>query len=222
MGYSVWSRVLDVLFPPKCAFCGRIVDGGGYRVCPACQKELPFLPGAAAERKGEFFTLCVSPLSYQGAVRKSIHRYKFSGKDGYATTYGKLVADCVREHLPGEYDSITWVPLSKERKRERGYDQAMLLAMAVALELGDVAAETLRKVRHTSAQSGQADAAARRANVLGAYALTDPALVEGRQFLIIDDVLTTGATISECARVLLTGGAEQVVGATLALTQQKK
>ncbi|MCD7947133.1 MAG: ComF family protein [Oscillospiraceae bacterium] len=222
MGYSVWNRVLDFVFPPKCVFCGKIVEGGGYRVCPSCEKELPFLPGAAAEREGEFFTLCVSPLSYQGAVRKSVHRYKFSGKDGYATTYGKLMADCVRAHLAGEYDRITWVPLSSERKRERGYDQAMLLAMAVALDLGDVAVESLRKARHTGAQSGLADAAARRANVLGAYELTDPALVEGRRFLLIDDVLTTGATISECARVLLTGGATQVVGATLAMTPLKK
>ena len=210
------SWLLDLLFPPRCVFCGKVLSSGELGFCARCRKELPWLEGAAAEQTGEFFDLCASPLAYRDAVRDSIRRYKFKGRQGYHKTYGRLVARCVRDHLAGKYDLITWVPLSDRRKKERGYDQAFLLASAAALELGDVAVETLRKGRNTRAQSGLDDDAARRANVLGAYSIVDPELVEGKRVLLIDDVVTTGSTFSECARVLRSAGAAGVVCATLA------
>ena len=210
------SVLLDLLFPPKCVFCGKLLRSGEREVCADCGRDLPWLTGAAGEQRCEFVSLAVSPLRYEGAVRESIHRYKFSGRQGYAGAYGKLVAGCVREHLSGRWDLITWVPLSPGRRKERGYDQAFLLASAAALELGDVAVETLRKSRNNPAQSGIRDEAARRANVLGAYEIVDPELIRGRRVLLLDDVITTGSTVSECARVLRTFGAEDVVCATLA------
>ena len=210
------SVLLDLLFPPKCVFCGKLLRSGEREVCAACGRDLPWLTGAAGEQRCEFVSLAVSPLRYEGAVRESIHRCKFSGRQGYAGAYGKLVAGCVREHLSGRWNLITWVPLSPGRRKERGYDQAFLLASAAALELGDVAVETLRKSRNNPAQSGIRDEAARRANVLGAYEIVDPELIRGRRVLLLDDVITTGSTVSECARVLRTFGAEDVVCATLA------
>ena len=210
------SWLLDLLFPPRCVFCGKLLATGERDFCARCQRELPWLEGPAAEQTGEFFSLCAAPLRYQGVVRDSIRRYKFKGRQGYHKAYGKLVAQCVHDHLAGKYDLITWVPLSEKRKRERGYDQAFLLASAAALELGDVAVETLRKSRHTDAQSGLEGEAERRANVLGAYAAVDPELLAGKRVLLIDDVVTTGATFSECARVLRTMGAKDVVCAALA------
>ena len=210
------SWLLDLLFPPRCVFCGKLLATGERDFCARCQRELPWLEGPAAEQTGEFFSLCAAPLRYQGVVRDSIRRYKFKGRQGYHKAYGKLVAQCVHDHLAGKYDLITWVPLSEKRKRERGYDQAFLLASAAALELGDVAVETLRKSRHTDAQSGLEGEAERRANVLGAYTAVDPELVAGRRILLIDDVVTTGSTFSECARVLRTMGAKDVVCAALA------
>lgn len=209
--------LLDLLFPPKCVFCHQLLGRSEEGFCADCQEKLPWAVGREAEQTGEFFSLCASPLWYQERVRQSIHRYKFKGVRGYDQVYGRLVAQCIRDHLAGQYDLITWVPLSQERRRQRGYDQAMLLALSTALELDDIAAETLRKVRHTDAQSGlgQKDGA-RRANVLGAYQITDPELVAGKRLLLIDDVITTGSTISECARMLRTAGAADVVCATLA------
>ena len=210
------SVLLDLLFPPRCVFCGRILGAGERDICAACQRGLPWLIEGAAEQKGEFFSRCVSPLRYEGDVRESIHRYKFKGISAYARVYGSLVAQCVRDHLEGEYDLITWVPLSSRRKKERGYDQAFLLAQSAAMALGDVAAETLRKTKHNRAQSGMEHEAARRANVMNAYQCIEPELVAGRRVLLIDDVITTGATISECARVLRISGACDVLCATLA------
>ena len=143
------SVLLDLLFPPRCVFCGRILGAGERDICAACQRGLPWLIEGAAEQKGEFFSRCVSPLRYEGDVRESIHRYKFKGISAYARVYGSLVAQCVRDHLEGEYDLITWVPLSSRRKKERGYDQAFLLAQSAAMA-------------RAGAGGGQAGAAHRR------------------------------------------------------------
>ena len=209
--------LLDLIFPPKCVFCRKLLRRGEDGICAGCQEHLPWRLGPEAEQTLEFISLCASPLWYQDQVRESFHRYKFKGSRGYAGVYGRLMSQCVRDHLAGRYDLITWVPLSAQRRKARGYDQAMLLAQAAALELGDVAAETLAKVRDTDAQSGLGkDDSARRANVLGAYRPTDPELVAGRRILLIDDVVTTGSTLSECARTLRTAGAADVVCVTLA------
>ena len=216
MGNGFFSHLLDLLFPSKCVFCGKILAGGERDICARCQERLPWLEGAQAEQSGEFFSLCVSPLRYQNEVRQSLHRYKFKGRQGYSKAFGRLVAQCIHDHLAGKYDLISWVPLSDKRRKERGYDQAFLLASAAALELGDVAVETLRKRRNTAAQSGIPGEEERRANVLGAYEGVDPDLVKGKRVLLVDDIITTGSTIAECARILRTLGASDVVCATLA------
>ena len=214
-GKNVFVSVLDILFPPKCVFCRRLLRKGERDLCPRCRDSLPWT-GEGCAQAPEFMTRCVSPLWYRDEVAESFHRYKFGGSRGYAEAYGRLMADCVRQHLGKQWDVITWVPLSARRLAERGYDQAMLLAMATALELGDVAVETLRKAQDVQAQSGLQDDAQRRANVLGIYEAVDPELVAEKRVLLVDDVVTTGATLSECARTLLQAGAEEVMAVTLA------
>ena len=213
---SMLSNFLDLLFPPKCIFCGKFLKKGAQCLCPSCVDTLPFTKGADVRQKGNFYDVCVSPLFYEGDVRKSILRFKFRGAVAYADCYGTLMADCIRENLAKKFDMITWVPLSVKRAKDRGYDQAMLLALAVALELDDVAVETLVKNTHIQAQSSITDKELRRANVSGVYELKDQELIAGRHILLIDDIITTGSTLSECARILLQGGAESVVCATLA------
>ena len=136
------SAMLDILFPPRCVFCRSFLKNGEREVCTECGAHLPCTVGGG-EKTGDFFTVCVSPLYYEDHVRDSILRFKFHGATGYSKTYGRLLADCIRENLTGRYDLISWVPLSSKRLKERGYDQSMLLAMAAALELGDVAVCTL-------------------------------------------------------------------------------
>ena len=129
----------------------------------------------------DFVASCVSPLYYENDVRQSLLRYKFHGATGYARVYAPLVADCIRTQLDKEFDLITWVPLSRKRLRRRGYDQARLLAEAVAEALGTDAVGTLKKLRHTAAQSQTGSAEKRRANISGAYRVPDPAQVADKR-----------------------------------------
>ena len=212
---SLKESLLDILFPPRCAFCRRLLRRGESGMCGRCAASLPYTP-EGYNGGTDFVEACVAPLFYEGAVRDALLRYKFSGVTAYAGIFGRLVAGCVRERLAGRYDLISWVPLSSERLRERGYDQAMLIAMAAALELDDVAVETLKKVVNAAPQSGTGSAEQRRANISGAYECADAELVRSRRILLIDDIITTGATVSECARVLGLAGAESVVCAAVA------
>ncbi len=212
--------LLDLLFPPKCTFCENLLERSGRLTCPDCQRTLPWLEGEAAETRVEFAARCVSPLRYQDSVRKSVQRFKFSGRRWYAKTYGTLLSQCVQDHLAGEYDLITWVPVSAKRRRERGYDQSQLLAKELGERLALEPVELLQKPRDNPAQSGLKDAAQRRANVLGAYTAPWPGRLAGKRVLLVDDVVTTGETLSECARTLRMAGAENVVCVTLARAKQ--
>ncbi len=216
---SVFSKVLELLFPPRCVFCRRILTSSTQGCCNDCLERLPI---KSRPRQGSWFLACYSPLSYEGEVQQALLRFKFRDRPGYAAAFGRLLADCIRENLQGQYDLITWIPVSEERRKQRGYDQAMLLALAAALELEDVAVETLRKQKHNSAQSTLHSAEERRRNVQGAYEAADPDLIAGKRILLIDDIITTGATMDEASHTLLTAGAETVVCATVAHTPEEQ
>ena len=214
MRWGDWA--LDLLFPPKCPYCQALLEGSYVPACPRCQPKLPWLVGEQAERQVDFTEGCLSPLGYRGSVVESIHRYKFSGRASYARAYGILVAQCVRDHGQPLPDGVTWVPLSRPRRRSRGYDQAKLLAQWTARELGLPLLGMLDKVRDVPPQSQIQEDARRRANVLGAYRLRPKARPEGTRLLLVDDVVTSGSTLSECARLLADGGTESILCATLA------
>lgn len=217
MARGFFSGLLDIIFPPRCTFCRKFLKNGERQICGSCVKTLPY---CNEERKGDFFTLCVAPLYYKGSVRGSILRFKFKNATNYAACYGRMLSECIAKSLSGQYDYITWVPLSKKRLKKRGYDQAMLLAMATALELGEVALELLIKTIDIPAQSGLGAREKRKANVSGAYEVMDPELIRDKRILLIDDIVTTGSTLSECARMLLMAGAESVVCAALAAAER--
>ena len=125
------------------------------------------------------------------------------------------LAACIRAGFPGASFVITWAPVSRRRLRKRGYDQSHLLAEAAARALGMPCIRLLDKTADTPPQSGLKDPARRRANVAGVYAAVAGAPITGARILVIDDVFTTGATLSECARTLLMAGAERVDCAVL-------
>ncbi len=209
--------LLDLLFPPKCPFCGKLLEEGAL-LCPECRRELPWLRGAAAERTVALTLGCVSVLRYDEKVRRAIHDFKFHGKSARSKVFGTLIAAQVRDSGLNA-GVVSWPPLPPKRLRKRGYDQARLLAEQVGEELGIPVFRTLEK-EERPAQSGLEGEAERRANLLGAYTAVEPENFRGKRLLLIDDVVTTGATLSECAETLCLAGAARVVCATLAQAGQ--
>ena len=204
---------LELFYPTKCAFCHKLT--GGVKVCKSCMEKLPMTPKGAQVQKFSFVSDCVSPLYYEGDVRESLLRYKFHHMTAYAGIYADFMAKCIDENGIS-CDIITWVPLSRRRRRKRGYDQAKLLADELSAIYGTECRALLKKIRHNPAQSGTGSAEKRRANVSGVYAAVRPEMIKGKSVLIIDDIVTTGSTLSECARMLHLAGAKEVKAATVA------
>ena len=217
---KIWEAALDLLFPPKCPFCQKILDDPRAPVCPACQGALPWLSGPEALRAVEGMAGCLSPLAYRDAVPEAVHRYKFPGNPSYGKPFGLLMAQCALDNLREPSDVVTWVPLSRKRRRARGFDQAELLARTVAGELDLPARPLLEKVKNNGPQSHLEDENARRENVQGVYRLWEKEL-SGLRILLVDDVVTTGSTLGECARLLTQAGAGAVLGLTLAQARKK-
>ncbi|RHR11102.1 ComF family protein [Pseudoflavonifractor sp. AF19-9AC] len=218
---SLGTAILNLLFPPKCPFCHVVLEDPEAGLCPDCQVSLPWLTGQAAERKIEFADGCYSPLAYRDRVREGVHHLKFHRCRASTAPFGMLMAQCARDHLTEKADAVTWTPLSRKRLRQRGFDQAELLARAVGKELGLPVVPTLEKFRNTQPQSSLTEAAQRRANARGAYRLRPGAQVSGQRLLLVDDVVTSGATLDECAYLLKQAGAQRVWCLTLAQAGHK-
>ena len=210
--------LLGWLFPEKCILCKKVLENGETDLCKQCRCDNP----AFTHRKSgvQFLDSFTAVWYYEGSVRKSLLRYKFHGARSYASGYGRLLAMKLLETDSDSWDVLTWIPVSPRRKLARGYDQVELIAKAVGRELGIKPVPLLKKIRHNRPQSGFSDAAHRRANVLGAYRVPEPELVSGKRILLLDDVLTTGSTASECARVLKTAGAKEVHCAAMAAVRK--
>ena len=209
-------QAMDFFFPRHCPFCGSVT--GKELLCAECEKKLPYT-GEHALSRGSYGQ-CAAPLYYEDAVREAILAYKFQGKTGGLDCFGMLMAQCAAEEYMDCFDTVTWVPVSRKRLRKRGFDQSRMLAASLCVDWHTKPVETLRKTADNPPQSGLEDAAARRANVLGVYEAV-PENVRGRRFLLVDDILTTGATLTECVRVLREAGAADVVCLTLARGREK-
>jgi len=216
---KLWHRLMQLLFPPKCVLCRKLLTEEETDLCAQCRADTPEVN--SVKRKLPYLAKLITLWYYEGSVRSSILRYKFRGSRSYCQSYGRLLAmKLLQEDI--SFDVLTWAPISRRRKRSRGYDQVELIARAVAKEIGTAPVPTLKKVRHNRPQSRLKDAAARRANVLGVYRVTDPEKVAGKRILLLDDIITTGATASECARTLLTAGAKEVICATVAVASHQR
>ena len=216
---SMGKWLLDLIYPPKCVLCGRLLKKNEEGACPRCLMELPILTQGLSG--GDFYSAGAAPFRYEGTLRESILRYKFGGRQHYARFFADYLAAAISTHLSGQFDLVSWVPISRRRRFERGYDQARLLAEQTAIQLGMPCVQTLKKIRHNQRQSGIQDDAERRANVKGAYRAVHSERVQGKRVLLIDDIITTGATVSECAYTLRRVGAAGVVAGAVAAARPK-
>jgi ComF family protein len=208
------------LYPEKCVLCGGLLEREEMDLCHRCRIEAPEC--GISRTKYPFLDSWTALWHYRGNVRRSILRYKFYGRRIYADAYARLLGVKLLKEDRSQADVITWVPISAKRLKKRGFDQGQLLAEKLSRELQIPAMPLLKKIRNNPPQSGIVGHAQRKANVLGAYVATDGSALAGRKILLLDDILTTGATAGECARILLTAGAEEVHLAVIAAANQQK
>ena len=212
---KIFDYILSLIYPPKCVFCGTVIDKSD--ICEECEKTLPFTKGDSIYQKFPFVDKCISPLYYKDYVRRAVLRFKFAGCSCYSRRLGGIMSECAENNLDcGSIDMISCIPLSRKRMHDRGYNQAELLAKEISKKVGVEYLPTLKKIRHNTAQSTIKDSKQRAANVIGAYRVVDAEKVKGKYILLVDDVVTTGSTVSECARILKKSGAKAVYCVTLA------
>ena len=211
---NLLDLLLRLIFPPKCVLCRRLLNRQETDFCHSCRIHSPIAP--VSHKKLPYLDRWTAVWYYEGDVRNSILRFKFRNARSYAQAYGRILAMTLTKEELTDFEILSWIPVSPLRRFFRGYDQCELLAQAVAKELNVCPQPLLKKVRHNRPQSNIHDDAARRANVLGVYRVIDENLVADRNILLLDDVITTGATAGECARMLRLAGAKSVNCAAVA------
>ena len=217
---KLYHWLMGLLFPPRCILCRRVLKKEELDLCRSCRSDTPDYCGG--KRKLQFLDSFCAIWYYRENVRSSLLRYKFGYARSYAHGYGRLLAGKLLQEYPDGFDVLTWVPISSLREFSRGYDQSRLIAQAVGRELGMTPVRTLKKIRTNPRQSRIKGAAQRRANVLGVYQIQNSEAIAGKRILLLDDILTTGATAGECARMLLTAGAKEVHCAVVAAARKEE
>lgn len=203
------NKLLKLLFPPKCMLCGQIL-GEEEEICGQCRNRILLNTAPPRTEKGAFFDKAAAGLWYETDVRKAVQGLKYREKQNYARPLARVMAYAYQHKLQEDVDVITFVPTNPSTLRSRGYNQAELLAKELAKMLDKPCLPMLEKTRETRPMHGLRPEA-RRANVLGAYRLCgDADNVAGLRILLADDILTTGATLSECSRMLKMAGADKV------------
>lgn len=218
---SCLERIIEMVFPPKCIFCGCVLEPGRkLQICTDCYRKVPFYSGElvrSGRQRGGGCDCAVCICRYTGIIRDSLIRFKFYSKPGYYRTFARMLSERLREIGDvNSFDLIVSVPLHKERQRARGYNQASLIAAELSRETGiPKNTSLLSRVRSTGVQS-LLTGSEREKNVKGAFKVSDASKIRGRRILLIDDVLTTGSTVDECSRVLKEAGALTVIAAVVA------
>ena len=213
---TIGNVLKDLVWPRRCVICRRLVGPDGDLICPACAAAIP--EPISGARRGSHYRRWVSAFWYDDSFRASLLRFKFGGCRFYTALYAPPLARAIERHLGRDYDLLSFIAVSPLRRWRRGYDQSQLLAEAAGQLLGMTPIPTLRKSSRVKPQSRTVSPEERQHNIRGAFRVRDPEAVRGKRILLIDDVLTTGATVSEASRVLLEAGAKSVDVATLAAT----
>jgi competence protein ComFC len=227
---------LSLLYPPSCEGCGTSVGDKEY-LCADCQARAPRIVSPFCEKCSEpfsgaitssfecsncadqtlHFEAAIAAYRARGIVRRLIHEFKYDQHQYLRHLIGDWLADVLTDpRIAGtKFDVIVPVPLHAAKQRERGFNQAILLARSLSARSGIPVSVTLQRVRYTKTQTAF-DRAERMQNLRNAFRLRPGRDVRGLRVLLVDDVLTTGSTLSECARVLKRGGATSVYAATAA------
>ena len=234
------SATLRFLFPSVCICCGRVlVEGvncssetGKLQICTSCLSKLPvrcsrdrWFPCLSEPFEGDpipEFSVWVL-FHYEMPVTVLVKRLKFFSEVYCGEILAELIGREFPKNTPVKWDAVVPVPLSEKRLKKRGYNQSEVLAEGLSRHLGiPLCNNVIRKVRHTHQQSRFTEPEKRQENVKGAYAIDPVWDISGWNILLVDDILTTGATLHEAAKVLFENGAACVVGVACATHRENK
>jgi ComF family protein len=211
----VLARAVDILFPRTCAGCGadpwpfcetcvEALEPLGPPWCRRCGRPMAVTVDSCRDCPPPPVTSARAAFAYRGPAREAVHRLKFSGWRGV----GEALARAVAALGPPPADAVTWVPLAARRRAERGFDQARVLARALARELDLPARGYIRRLRATGSQARRTRA--ERLEAMQGVFVPIPRRPAPACLLLVDDVLTTGATASACAAALVEAGARRI------------
>lgn len=216
---QAFNRLLTALFPNRCELCGTVIEPDKTR-CEECEA-LKMIEGKICNKCGRETKRCVcskqnfspdykafcAPYYFEGSPRNGVYRLKNDGFAELAPAMAKSIKNAIDVRFKNiEFDCVTYVPMDKRRKRKRGYNQSELLAKALAGELGTEFDGLIYKNRRTRPQR-KSTAKQRRANLYGAFDVIEGKDVRNKTVLVVDDVKTTGSTLSEVAFTLKDEGA---------------
>lgn len=211
-----FRTLIDLIYPPLCQLCHTRIENPNQIICESCWNALPVLQTGFVHFRHQ--TLPDSPKlnalavwQFTGEIPQIIHQLKYQGFSKLAERIGREMAQAVlREPQFAQADCLIPVPLHTVRERERTYNQSRLLCEAISkISRQPVLSQVLVRVRNTQTQT-KLNATARLRNMENAFKVAKPTQVAGKSIILVDDVLTTGATLTHCARQLYDAGAREV------------
>ncbi len=211
----IYEPVLSFIAPAVCISCGEPLSGNEKIICRHCFQKIPtlsddYLQNLKSEIATPYFDDLIVRFEFSPIFQQLIHLLKYERFSGVAP----ILAQSLAEFIPLNFDLVTAVPLNPSRLKERGYNQSALLARHLSqITRIPFDESVLKRLRNTPSQT-KLSRSERQANVRNAFAALKD--MEGKRILLIDDVVTTGSTLNECARVLKEAGAQKVTAAALA------
>lgn len=194
----LWEKVYKIIYPDFCPYCAKSLKTYDY-ACESCKKEIPE-NGITQGVKGGYRSC--SALHYSSVFKKALLRYKFKRKKQFAKQFAYLLHRQVLHSYPDMiFDYITYVPMHKKAQKDRGFNQCELLAKELSKLMGIPYKSTLIKTKVTKPQH-ELEIKDRYTNLNGAFKVIENETVKGKSILLVDDVITTGSTLGECAKTL--------------------
>ena len=225
--------IIKFLYPQRCKYCNNVIDIR-REICHTCENTLKKIEGDICKlcgasvndcdcgHKKHFYKYICAPFYYEGAASRAIWRFKFRNATNLSKVFAEDMAKCFEEHYAGyDFDLCTFVPASQDSINERGYNQAELLAKDFCELTNLECKELLLKTKETKIQH-DLTGVERSGNLVGAIEVEFDENLDNKRILLIDDIKTTGATLNECAKMLLIGGAAEVFCLTVAITNKYK
>ncbi len=224
-----------VFWPQRCIFCDELIFDNRKNSCDNCLENLPYVKGKICYKCGReknectcsshsmFFDRAIAPFYFEDGVRECIHLLKFNSRKEFAEPLSEYMLECFNQYYSDEkFDLIVNVPMYKKDKLKRGFDQSEELAFYLSLKTGiPFKRNLIQKIEKTQKQSSTNEFE-RFGNIFGVYHIQRNINLDSLRVLLIDDVHTTGATLSECGKMLYLSGAERVCCLSVALTKKKK